>query len=1118
MFIASRRVSLAVGIASLLIATRTSAAPLIWNPDGSSGSLGWNTTALSWSNGVSNQAWSNAANDTAVFGGASGLTVVVETPIIVGGLTFDTADYVISGQEVHLGTPGQNTITLNANAAIHSEISGDSSALLTISGPGTLTLTGANTYVGSTTVAGATVIVNNFGDGNSGNLGAAGPITLSGGTLVYTGGSASAARDVVGYGPLGGGTIDIPQNGTVLTLNGKFNGQATRNMIKSGEGTLRFEGVTDNGGGRIIVNAGVLVLAKTSASNVHAIGSGGNTDHALVLNNGVVRLDGTGDDQIYANSSVVLENGTFDMNGRNEGFSQLSGLGGVLLNDAAGTTSTLTLGENNGSSTFDGVLKNGAGALALTKTGTGTVTLTGANSYSGGTVINGGALNAATTSSLPGYATPGSVTVNNGGVVAVRVGGLNGWQPADIATLRANAVFNAGAGLGIDTTNGDYTYGEALSGNFSFLKLGDNLLLLTGNNSHTAGTRVLGGTLKLGSATAFGTGPATITSGTLDVNGFSITTPMLSSTLGELTNTATTDATVTVNLGANTPGSFGGTISTPNTGKLHLVINASGTGPSSNYSLNSFNTFVGSVTMNGVGLTTGTTGLIGVPQSGGLGDPANVLTLNNGGGLTNMYNPAATGSWPNFGAPTLDNPIVLTGAVGGVVRVGYGTTGGRISLAGVISGPGALTKTDGGLLELTGNNTYEGSTTIAGGTLSLGNGGTSGSLPSTSVLNFGTANSTRLTFNRAGEITFPNEIIKGGRANITVSAADQTVTLTGKISGTTEFWLTGPGTLVVQPNANTSGSGSIVLNSGAILEISDFSPQTLGSGNIFLGQGGTEATLRYTGPTTTTGRLTGGVFQGTGSTIEVTGPDTTLTLTGTLNNTAPGVGRTIKEGPGTLVFTGANNYVGGTIVAEGRLFANNTSGSATGVGPLAVLEGAVLGGTGTIAPTGENGLDLQGIVAPGVNIGTLTIGLGSTTGGITLTNTASFRFELGVSGTLDFPGVSDRLTLLDAGTADFTFANNVIDFGGTGEAGWYRLFGTSLDSTTWSGLTMNASNVIVGGLSVANLAPGLVGELVLGNGTVGTEGQIYLHTVPEPTSAALLMGAAVGLLSRRRRR
>ena len=62
----------------------------------------------------------------------------------------------------------------------------------------------------------------------------------------------------------------------------------------------------------------------------------------------------------------------------------LTGVGSVLLG-----ANTLTIGSNNQSTTFSGVIQDGGG---LTKTGSGTLTLTGSNLYTGNTTVTGGVL------------------------------------------------------------------------------------------------------------------------------------------------------------------------------------------------------------------------------------------------------------------------------------------------------------------------------------------------------------------------------------------------------------------------------------------------------------------------------------------------------------------------------------------------------------------------------------------------------------------------------------------------------------------------------------------------------------------------------------------------------
>jgi hypothetical protein len=101
-----------------------------------------------------------------------------------------------------------------------------------------------------------------------------------------------------------------------------------------------------------------MVLAKTSTASVHA----GAID--VTVNAGVLRLGGTGGDQIYDGSAtsrtnVVINGGTFDLNGLNEAFSELNGFGGVVTNTSA-TPATLTLGTNNWSNSgYYGNLQDG---------------------------------------------------------------------------------------------------------------------------------------------------------------------------------------------------------------------------------------------------------------------------------------------------------------------------------------------------------------------------------------------------------------------------------------------------------------------------------------------------------------------------------------------------------------------------------------------------------------------------------------------------------------------------------------------------------------------------------------------------------------------------------------
>ena len=82
-----------------------------------------------------------------------------------------------------------------------------------------------------------------------------------------------------------------------------------------------------------------------------------------------------------------------------------------------------------------------------------------------------------------------------------------------------------------------------------------------------------------------------------------------------------------------------------------------------------------------------------------------------------------------------------------------------------------------------------------------------------------------------------------------------------------------------------------------------------------------------------------------------------------------------KLGAGTLALSGANNYVGATIVSNGTLRINGSTTSAN----VDVKAGAALGGTGTIG--GDALVETGGALSPGASVGTLTVNGNLTLGG-----------------------------------------------------------------------------------------------------------------------------------------
>ena len=148
--------------------------------------------------------------------------------------------------------------------------------------------------------------------------------------------------------------------------------------------------------------------------------------------------------------------------------------------------------------------------------GGGTLTLTGTNSYTGGTTVEGGTLEDTVTGSLPDDSGP--VAVQAGFTLTVQVGAYPQWTFSDIVTLLANVQWSAGAALGVDVpANANFTYaasiGDTNSGAFGLVKVGLGTLDLSGIDTYSGPTMVEEGTLIVtGGLTE---SPVTVTGGTL---------------------------------------------------------------------------------------------------------------------------------------------------------------------------------------------------------------------------------------------------------------------------------------------------------------------------------------------------------------------------------------------------------------------------------------------------------------------------------------------------------------------------------------------------------------------------------------------------------------------------
>ncbi|MGI2209107.1 Ig-like domain-containing protein [Shewanella baltica] len=277
-----------------------------------------------------------------------------------------------------------NTVTLSGN------ISG-TGALIKSNG-GKLILTANNSFSGGLAVRGT----NGVSADSSANLGS-GAITISSpSVLTLTGTGQTIANDIVMSGDAS------ISNANPITLSGVISGSGS--LTKSGAGILSLTG-TNTATGATSIEAGGLTISSGSSLG----------DTAAVS---------------------VASGATLTLAGGNETIGSLAGGGNVVLGYR------LTLGGDNSSSTFSGIISgNGSG---ITKTGTGTFKLTGTNTYSGFTSALAGSL-----------VVNGSISASSG--VSVASGGtLGGTGSLPSVTVASGANLSPGdAGNGIlNFTNG----------------------------------------------------------------------------------------------------------------------------------------------------------------------------------------------------------------------------------------------------------------------------------------------------------------------------------------------------------------------------------------------------------------------------------------------------------------------------------------------------------------------------------------------------------------------------------------------------------------------------------------------------------------------------------------
>ena len=391
-------------------------------PIGGAGRLskaGSGTVTLSAGNtyagGTSLGAGTLALADAGTLGASDGALLVSGGRLDLGGTTQTVGLVRLTGGAIGAGTLRGSVYDVQAGS-IDALLTG--AAPLVKSGPGTVTLSGANAFTGGTRVDAGTLAI--LPGGRLGGPNAA--LVVEGGTLDLGGTSQGAGPVVLTAGTIRNGTV----TGTIFGLQA---------------------GTVD------AALAGTGVLAKTGAGTVLLTGANTYTGTTAV-SEGTLRA-GASDVLPSASALLVTGVGTLDLSGYDQTVASLDGDGRVLLGGA-----TLTAGGGGADSLYSGLL-DGTGTLV--KRGTGRLDLTGDSPFSGSVVVAEGRLRVSGDVGRADFGVaPGAVIEGTGtlGGLSIRTGGTAAPGYDGIGTLNANGnvLFEAGSTLRIKADaagNGD---------------------------------------------------------------------------------------------------------------------------------------------------------------------------------------------------------------------------------------------------------------------------------------------------------------------------------------------------------------------------------------------------------------------------------------------------------------------------------------------------------------------------------------------------------------------------------------------------------------------------------------------------------------------------------------
>jgi autotransporter-associated beta strand protein len=973
------------------------------------------SSVLTFSKSNNYSGGTNIGGGTLQVGNALALGGSNAGPLTISGGTLDLAGFsptaagnmslnLVSGAIMNSGTAASLTATgyTLQSGAISAVLAGSGAALNKTSG-GLVTLSASNTYGGGTTVGAGTLALGAAGTLGSGNVtitpGATLDVSAYGsgytfkpGTLLSAGRTGTPGTDINGSVNINTSTLTQSASNSTLTIS---NGN-----LSLSSGTISFNPYDQiSVGGSLALTGTEYITPTTALSGTYTLFtfnslSGGTSDLATAGANGTnsrqsyvfavsggtaitLTVSGNPGALLWTGSTSSIwdttttpnwynvSTGTADLfhTGDNVTFSDSRAATGNVTINSLVSPANLTVSNSAVNYTFSGSGSIGGGT-SLIKSGPGTLTLNSSNSYTGGTNLSGGLVNASAAYGL-GYGTltvssgtlnaaaaqdVGAVVVNGGLVTASAAQALG---PSGVTVSGGMVIASAAQALG--------TGAVTISGGTLTANAAQSPLSVTLNS----------GLFNLGSGSAAGSGLLTITGGSLDnTTGSSLT--LSTNNPQNWNGNFTFNGSSGLNMGSGAITLGGNTQLTVSSNTLTVGGNIAGL----TYGLTKAGS--GVLTLTGTSSYTGGTTLsagqldLNSPQAIGIGSfTVAGGSIDNTSGSTVNLSGVSSQNWNadfifygtnnlNFGT----GPVTLSGSRQVTVNAGTLTVGG---LSGSTFG---LTKLGAGKLIIGGASTYSGATTVSAGTLQFTNGNACSS---------------------------PSAYIAAGAAlemNAPVNIYTQTaITYTGPgvISKTgTGMWLTGAtgvsggGTYV--GGLNTSGAVyqtvSFQQSAGGVFDVENgdinalfstqFPSNNLGSLNVSSSGRFFSGVATQFDSLTGSGQIASGYFGNT-MTLTIGAGNNATNAYGVSNNTATFYGTIldgevynghnslalslIKIGSGTQILDGTDTYSGSTTVNGGTLqLASATalpSGDVTTVNSLLELSGYSaslnsLSGSGTI--------------------------------------------------------------------------------------------------------------------------------------------------------------------------